>query len=114
FPPYISFFLLTQKTAYEIIWPLDFRRVLFRPSRVSRPSIRGSPSRIWLRTILPSRSNRIVPTSLASGTGCPLAFASSASRVATRSEERRVGKGGGVGAGGCIGEGYVCSRGRER
>ncbi len=35
--------------------------------RVSRPSMRGSPFRIWPRTILACRSNRIASTALSSG-----------------------------------------------
>jgi hypothetical protein len=41
--------------------------VIGRTVRVSRPSMRGSPLRIWLRTIFASRSNKMLPTRLASG-----------------------------------------------
>ena len=38
------------------------RMLIGRTVRVSRPSMRGSPSRIWLRTIFASMSNRMLPT----------------------------------------------------
>jgi hypothetical protein len=41
----------------------DERISIGRTVRVSRPSIRGSPARIWPRTIFASRSNRTLPTS---------------------------------------------------
>lgn len=52
---------------------------------VSRPSIRGSPSRIWERTIFASRSNMILPTSTESGALTPLSWASAASVLLTLS-----------------------------
>ena len=41
------------------------RMVIGRTVRVSRPSMRGSPDRIWLRTIFDSSSNTKLLTSFA-------------------------------------------------
>ncbi len=59
------------------------RIVIGRTVRVSRPSMRGSPSRICERTILASRSNRMLPTSAVSGTVPPTDAASAASAALT-------------------------------
>ena len=67
------------------------RTVIGRTVRVSRPSMRGSPSRIWLRTIFDSRLKNISFTALASS-GVPVAAASAASlsSAALRISPRRV------------------------
>ena len=55
-----------------------YAKVIGRTVRVSRPSMRGSPSRIWERTIFASISNKMLPTSTESGPGAPIDAASAA------------------------------------
>ena len=64
------------------------RTLIGRTVSVSRPSMRGSPSRIWLRTIFDSSPNRISPTRFeSSGVSSP-AFTCSISLA--RISSRRV------------------------
>src|SRR5207244_5881013 len=67
------FFFFKQKTAYEMIWRLEFRRVLFR-SRLPKSKLKQN----WLALL-----NR---KDVSSRTGAILF------QILVRSEERRVGK----------------------
>ncbi|CFV98512.1 Uncharacterised protein [Bordetella pertussis] len=59
------------------------RMLIGRTVRVSRPSMRGSPLRIWLRTMRASRSNRMLSTPTLSGAGWPACAACSAMAACT-------------------------------
>src|SRR5207244_7666460 len=80
-----------QKTAYEMIWRLEFRRVLFRSPRVAQGAGRGGVVlgrhigiMLSRKGASKTRAPHLTQAYLTDGNVSVLAF--------SRSEERRVGK----------------------
>ncbi|MOA25676.1 hypothetical protein D3C78_1464170 [compost metagenome] len=65
------------------------RTLMGRTVRVSRPSIRGSPFRIWPRTMADSSENMMLSTVTASGSDSPFSAAAAASLADTSADTSR-------------------------